>query len=494
MINLPLDYIKKMRELLGQDYDAFISSYEKEKHQGFRIDPLKIDPLDFVSKFSSYFDFELRNIPWCSTGYYYPTDQTISKLSLYQAGLYYLQEPSAMSPVELLDVRPGMKVLDLCAAPGGKSLQIAGKLRQQGLLISNDISLKRTKAILKNIEIGGVTNCIITNAEPIQLAERFACFFDRILVDAPCSGEGMFRKDPDLIKAYHEISKNIQPIQLEIMDHASKMLRNGGRLIYSTCTFNKEENEEVIRKFLEDHPDFVVQDPFALYPEIRLMGFISGYGIPSARLYPHKLEGEGHFIAIIERRSSQESSDRSSEYPIDLSDTFRSDGSKGSVSIRSDFQRSKKGSKKTGQAFGKKEDPATDPRSSLARFEEEMLYSPIKGEVTISHGSFYKECGFQDRLMGIRVIRNGLYLGDVVKGTFIPSSAFLSASKGSDLRHKISFPPDDPILYKYLRCETIHIDLPDGYHVVCVDDYPLGLIKVKNGTAKNLYNQNWRIL
>ncbi|MDO5062891.1 MAG: RsmB/NOP family class I SAM-dependent RNA methyltransferase [Peptostreptococcaceae bacterium] len=304
MQNLPLDYIKKMQELLGNEYDKFIETYASECFQGFRINPLKIGTLDFVKDLATQLHFELKNVPWCPTGYYYPSDRTLSKHPFYHAGLYYIQEPSAMAPVEWMDVRPGMKVLDLCAAPGGKSIQIAGKLQNLGLLVSNDISLKRAKAILKNVEISGVTNCIITNSEPAQLAMNFSDFFDRILVDAPCSGEGMFRKDPNLIKSYHEVLANITSMQAEILEQASLMLKPGGRLVYSTCTFNKEENEEIIKNFIKNHPDFDLVDPFEHSPEAILYGFSRGIEIPSARLLPHQLQGEGHFIAILEKSLS----------------------------------------------------------------------------------------------------------------------------------------------------------------------------------------------
>lgn len=496
MQNLPFDYIKKMQELLGNDYDRFIETYSSKYFQGFRINPLKINTLNFIKEFAPQLHLELKNVPWCPTGYYYPSDQTLSKHPFYHAGLYYIQEPSAMSPVEWMNVRPGMKVLDLCAAPGGKSVQIAGKLQNLGLLVSNDISLKRTKAILKNIEISGITNCIITNSEPAQLAINFSDFFDRILVDAPCSGEGMFRKDPSLIKSYHEVLTNITSIQTEILEQASKMLKPGGRLIYSTCTFNKEENEEIIKRFMSNHSNFYIIDPFTHFPEAAAYGFSRGIEIPSARLFPHKLQGEGHFIAILEKTLShsletsclQESSTKNSLSQCVLS--VSENPQKKTTSITH-----KKSSKKT--SFPKKNpvfDPQNDFCSILSEFEKETLCSPIDGEIIYSQGSLYRECGFQKHLQGIRVIRNGLYLGDIKNNNFIPSSAFIMASKRSDFKHSISFNADDPLLYKYLRCETLHLDAADGYHFICVDEYPLGLVKVKNGIAKNLYNQNWRLL
>lgn len=491
MINLPLDYVDRMKKLLGDEFEDFIKTYSENSYQGFRINPLKITSDDFFKKFSALFSFEIESIPWCKTGFYYPSEAILSKSPLYHAGLYYLQEPSAMSPVEFLDVRPGMKVLDLCAAPGGKSIQIAGKLNQSGLLVSNDISLKRTKAVLKNIEMSGVTNCILTNAEPAHLAERFPDFFDRILVDAPCSGEGMFRKDPDLIKSYHEVLKNICLIQSEILDKASRMLKVNGRLVYSTCTFDPKENELILSDFLKNHPNFRIVKPDSIHPEISNFGFSDGYGIESVRLLPHHLKGEGHFVGILEKiREIEKSTTAANEKDKVEKDILLSQKSSSS------FARSVKKHKNIPVRDRSEQynNAQNDYRNLFRIFEAEMMNRSLSGEITVSQDSLYKECGYQNELKGLRVIRNGLYLGDIKAQTFIPSSAFIMANKKSDFKHTISFSPDEDLLYKYLRCETLHLDYPDGMYIICMEEYPLGLVKIKNGTAKNLYNQNWRFM
>lgn len=518
MNNLPIDYIEKMQSLLGKDFDIFMRSYTLEKIQGFRINSLKIGSQAFWEKFSSLLSFKKEQVPWCPTGYYYPSDSSLSKNPLYHAGLYYLQEPSAMSAVEFLDVKPDMKVLDLCAAPGGKTVQIACKMKNTGLLVSNDISLKRTKAILKNIEMQGIRNTIITNTEPKDLAAVFPDFFERILVDAPCSGEGMFRKSPELIKSYASI-QNITSLQRDILSSAAKMCHAGGRIIYSTCTFNREENEEMILDFLRTNLNFKLVDPFSEYPDAQHFGFENGYGADAFRLFPHKLNGEGHFLAIFEKKDdftdnksvhkefqveNSDSQSQISNFDFEQTDEnlqanhFKKEKSKKRNSIlNEDFaiRKSKKTSSYKNRNLKKTSKEATDFEKLLREFESQMLTISIpRDNLVLNNDSIYQELGFPSDLKNIRIIRNGLYLGDIKNQQFIPSPAFIMAHKKSDFKHSISLMTDDPLLYKYLRCETIDLDLPDGYHVVCVDEYPLGLVKVKNKVAKNLYNQNWRLL
>ncbi|MDO5095834.1 MAG: RsmB/NOP family class I SAM-dependent RNA methyltransferase [Peptostreptococcaceae bacterium] len=516
MNNLPIDYIEKMQSLLGKDFDIFMQSYALEKMQGFRLNSLKIDNQTFWKKFSPLLSFDKEQVPWCPTGYYYPSDVNLSKSPLYHAGLYYLQEPSAMSVVEFLDVKPDMKVLDLCAAPGGKTVQIACKMKNTGLLVSNDISLKRTKAILKNIETQGIRNTIITNAEPKDLAAVFPEFFERILVDAPCSGEGMFRKSPELIKSYASM-ENITDLQRDILSNAAKMCCAGGRIIYSTCTFNREENEEIISDFLRTNSNFRLIDPFAEYTGARDFGFENGYGLNAFRLFPHKLKGEGHFLAILEKNDDfgdnqsvqKEFQEKNSDSQTPISNFDFEQADENPQPSRLKKEKPKRRNSILNEDFGarkskktssfKYKNPqnkeASDFEKLLAEFEGEMLTIAInRKNLVLNNHSIYQELGFQSDLKNIRIIRNGLYLGDIKNQQFIPSPAFIMAHKKSDFKHSITFTANDPLLYKYLRCETIDLDLPDGYHVVCVDEYPLGLVKVKNKVAKNLYNQNWRLL
>ena len=478
MPHLPIDYLKQMREILPDEYELFLDSYRSEPYRGFRVNSLKVEPEDFVRSYSDTLGFSPERVPWCPDGYYAPNDVGLSKLSLFYAGLFYIQEPSAMAPVEFLDIQKGMKILDLCAAPGGKSIQIASKLRGEGLLVSNDLSLKRARAILRNIEIFGVKNAIVTNASPEQLQSRFTEYFDRILVDAPCSGEGMFRKEPELIKSYSRILHNITETQLEILKRAAQMLKATGRMVYSTCTFNPAENENIIEKFLEEHPNFETIDPFQQYPIIKDHGFQKGHSVHSARLYPHKFHGEGHFFAVLKKTAPSA--------PAALKTT---DNAK-----KNPYCSHNKKIKNEKRVASSK-NIAPDFITPWQKFLEENTNMDPCPSASLCGDSLYHEILQEpERIDGIRVLRNGLFLGDIKNKEFVPSSAFIMSENEDVFRNKISFSADDPLLYKYLRCETLYFDLPDGLYVVCLDRFPLGMVKIKNKQAKNMYNKNWRLL
>ena len=232
-----------MKAILGEEYDDFLAGFEKPRHYGLRVNTAKIT----VEEFKELVPFHLTQIPWVENGFYYEEEDAPTRHPYYYAGLYYLQEPSAMAPAALLPVDPGDRVLDLCAAPGGKSTELGARLKGQGLLVSNDISNSRAKALLKNLELAGVSNLCVTSETPEKLADVFGPFFDKILVDAPCSGEGMFRKDPDLIKSWQEHGPSYYaPIQRQILSQAVRMLKPGGYLLYSTCTFAACEDEDTV--------------------------------------------------------------------------------------------------------------------------------------------------------------------------------------------------------------------------------------------------------
>lgn len=253
---LPEGFEARMRALLGSEYEDFLASFDRPLCTGLRRNPLKTGFTGDLSRFS------LSPVPWCPTGFYYDAVSRPGLSPYHAAGLYYLQEPSAMAPAELLDPQLGERVLDLCAAPGGKSTQLAGKLRGKGLLVCNEINAKRAKILSGNIERLGISNALVLNEHPKRLEERFAGYFDKILVDAPCSGEGMFRKEEAAVTDWTEDTNAIcANRQLEILTSAAAMLRPGGRLVYSTCTFSPVENEGVISDFLWKNPDFSVEKP-----------------------------------------------------------------------------------------------------------------------------------------------------------------------------------------------------------------------------------------
>lgn len=246
-MRIPAEFENKFRNLMDpSEFDEFISALNEERVTGLRINSLKID-LDTWEKITP---FEIQPVPWSSCGFYIEDDSRPGTHPYYHAGLYYIQEPSAMFPAEVLAVEPGDRVLDLCAAPGGKTVALAAAMKNQGFLLSNDINPKRIKALVKNIELCGITNAVVTNETPEKLSGFYEGFFSKILLDVPCSGEGMFRKDADAVKSWNKYkAEELQVLQREIFDYAYRMLSPGGRLVYSTCTFNPEENEQNIAYF-----------------------------------------------------------------------------------------------------------------------------------------------------------------------------------------------------------------------------------------------------
>ena len=249
-MNLPKVFEEKMKDLLGSEYEAYTACYDEPRHYGLRVNTAKIS----VEEFLKINPFHLRPVPWCENGFYY--DETLDKPSkhpYYFAGLYYLQEPSAMTPADRLPVEPGDRVLDVCAAPGGKATELGAKLGGTGVLAANDLSSSRAKGLLKNLELFGIGNVLILSEEPGKLVSYFPEYFDKILIDAPCSGEGMFRKEKKMVKAWEEHGPEFfSKIQRSIVTQAAQMLRPGGMLLYSTCTFSPEENEQTIEYLLQE--------------------------------------------------------------------------------------------------------------------------------------------------------------------------------------------------------------------------------------------------
>ncbi|MCD8294438.1 MAG: RsmB/NOP family class I SAM-dependent RNA methyltransferase [Clostridia bacterium] len=425
MADLPEAFLERMKIQLGPSYEAFKAGYEKPAEKGVRVNSLKISKEDFERLAPFELDGEVE---WERCGYYVK-GHAIGKTLLHQAGAFYVQEPSAMSAVPELEIEPGDKVLDMCAAPGGKSTQIAQYLKGEGYLVSNEINRKRTLALCENIERMGLTNAIVTTAEPEDLSFYFDSFFDKILVDAPCSGEGMFRKDRDVIYTWSEgIVKKCAARQKEILAEAAKMLAAGGRLVYSTCTFSEDEDENQISGFLESHPDF------------RL--------VRMKKLYPHEIRGEGHFVSVLEK----------------------TDGSKKSSSqMKPDSERS--------------------AAVRLYReWEKDTLLEPIQNVYSGASGKVHT---FPDGAPKVAVcgnttidVRRNNLLGDIMDGRrFEPSHTLAMRLKPSEVRH-ISV--DEETAIRYLK--GFPIDCPgaeSGWSVVMYEGMPLGWCKAVSGTAKN---------
>ncbi len=283
-MNLPIEFEKKMKAFLGNEWDDFLYSYDNNRFQALRFNTLKVQSQEERMRILKTLKISSeKKVSWANEAYYFDENVRPGKHPYHEMGLYYIQEPSAMSAAALLAPKPGMRVLDLCAAPGGKSTQLATYLGDSGLLVSNEINTQRSRILSQNIERMGIKNAIVTNEDSFVLASHFPGFFNAIQVDAPCSGEGMFRKLPEAIEQWSMENVAICAArQKEILDNAAVMLKPGGTIVYSTCTFSKEENEDVIEYFLERHPDFTLEE--------------------MERFWPHKVDGEGHFVAKLVRR------------------------------------------------------------------------------------------------------------------------------------------------------------------------------------------------
>lgn len=455
-MNLPHDFTKRMQELLGDEYEAFIKSYEEEALGALRVNTLKIEQGDFVK----LMPFELTPVPWCETGFYYRKEERPGKHPYHEMGLYYMQEPSAMSVAELADVKPGERVLDLCAAPGGKSTQLAAKMQGEGLLVSNEIHPARCKILSQNIERMGICNAVVTNESPQGLSVHFMNFFDCIVVDAPCSGEGMFRKDEEAIRQW--TPDNVLMCagrQDEILDEAVKMLRSGGRIVYSTCTFAPAEDEECIRRFLMRHPDFQVIKG-NVYE-----GFTSGNPAWASgdervkdthRLWPHKLKGEGHFAALLVHKGET--------LPL---------------------EEYKSGKKKNKAVLDKEKEKL------YMDFIKETMQKEPAGEKILFGDALYlmKE---EVNLKGLKVLRPGLHLGTFEKKRFEPSHSLALALKSQDVKRSIHISAAEDEAERYLRGESFVAEGEKGWTLVCVDGYSLGWGKVSNGMLKNHYPKGLR--
>lgn len=443
-MELPMQYTEKMKELLGEDYLKYLGSFEESRYFGLRTNTLKLQPEDLKDKKV----FSLTPVPWCREGFYYIEGERPAKHPYYHAGLYYLQEPSAMSPGAVLPIEPGDRVLDICAAPGGKSTHLGARLQGEGLLVANDISVGRAKALLKNIELFGIRNSVVMSETPNKLGERFQGFFDKILIDAPCSGEGMFRKEPDMVKSWNEEMLSFcQKEQTKILESCAHMLRPGGMMLYSTCTFAVEENEKSIENFLKSHPEF------SLLPIVKEYGFVDGVNEfnQCARLYPHRLKGEGHFLALM---------------------------LKGGEAQRVVL---------TGEAEEGERDLAP-----FFEFANKTLQTKFVGTYKIFGDSLYLLPKEMPAMKGLRILRTGWQLGTIKKGRFEPSQAFAMGLSKGDVMNASDFPLQDERVIRYLKGETVEADGKDGWTLVCVDGYPLGWAKRQAGRLKNKYAVGWK--
>lgn len=498
---LPEKFKERMRAYLSEkEYEEFISSFDTdERYQALRINELKSDVLS-AKEMLSYLG---NNVPWEKTAFYYNEDPanmvTPGKHPYHEAGLYYIQEPSAMSPVCFLDPKPGDKVLDLCAAPGGKTTQIASKMKGQGILITNEINRDRARILSLNVERMGISNALVTNEDSAKLASVFEGYFDKILVDAPCSGEGMFRKNDNAADEWSmENVKTCALRQEEILDNAAKMLLPGGRLVYSTCTFAADENEESILKFLCAHPDFHVvkvdafegMDPGRaelISPELRATLEAKDKALfeksleqiqYSIRLWPHKLKGEGHFLCVLERDG--ELLKDSSFVPGGRNIPAKPECIK---PFETFVMESLKFDKKTFEL----------KRGNIyCRLESGQ---ELKGIIFMFGDQMYLAPGDMPSVMGLKCMRPGLHLGTLKKDRFEPSHALALFLKKEDVNIAFDHDADSDDIKAYLNGQTIRAELSGqkGWALVTVSGLSIGWAKAAGGMLKNHYPKGLRI-
>ena len=431
-MELPVEFLERMKEILGEEMEAFLASYEQERVYGLRINTLKGEKEELCSKLP----FSIEPVKWCDTGFYYKEEERPGKHPFHEAGLYYIQEPSAMITAELAEVKRGDVVLDLCAAPGGKTTQLACKLKGEGLLISNEINPKRATILSQNVERMGIKNAIVTNESPKKLSEKLPEFFDKIVVDAPCSGEGMFKKEPFAVSEWSvDNVENCAKRQGEILECAAKMLKPGGRLVYSTCTFAREENEETIENFVEQHPEFRVYSQH--------------------RIWPHKEKGEGHFAAVLDKAGM---------------------GASNRIEV-------------------KEEKLDKQMKQMYEEFLEETLNISLEGRKVMFGENLYLLPKEAPDLKGIKVLRPGLHVGSYKKKRFEPAHGLSHALQEIECKNVLNLSLNQWETKAYLKGETICLEgEKKGWYLVCVEHIPMGFAKYSNGMFKNHYPKGLRIM
>lgn len=504
MLTLPESFVQLRQPLLGKEWNDFLESYQHPKTYGLRKNPLKnCDDLPF----------QLEPVPWSPEGFYANPDEHPGKHPLHEAGAYYIQEPSAMSVVNLLNPKPDDIICDLCAAPGGKSTQIGGKLQGQGLLVSNEIFPARARILSQNIERLGITNAIVCNEPPDRMASFFPFFFDGIVVDAPCSGEGMFRKDDTAIREWSP--ENIQICverQKMILNHADEMLKPGGVLVYSTCTFAPEENEEMIAWFLAAHPGYVVEDWKETPAGISAAEYSDYAGLSNGRpdwvnwnkltqecekknakfpndikeqlsrtlrLWPHKLKGEGHFAARLRKGHPAPSSEENPK--CRQSDTTSSRKKKNATEKN-------KLSKEIRNAFDEFQGKFLNtPTISVPNIAQDFSI----GNYELFGDEIYLLPKQSPTLKGLKIVRAGLHIGTSKKNRFEPAYAFAKALKKDMVKNSHDCSMEDAI--RYLKGETISCNPSlKGWTLVCYENCPLGWGKAQNGICKNHFPKGLR--
>ncbi len=477
-MNLPIEFEKKMKAFLGDEWDDFLYSYDNNRFQALRFNTLKVQSHEEIMRILMVLEISSdKRVSWANEAYYFDENVRPGKHPYHEMGLYYIQEPSAMSAAALLAPKPGMRVLDLCAAPGGKSTQLATYLGDSGLLVSNEINTQRSRILSQNIERMGIKNAIVTNEDSFVLASHFPGFFNAIQVDAPCSGEGMFRKLPEAIEQWSMENVAICAArQKEILDNAAVMLKPGGTIVYSTCTFSKEENEDVIEYFLERHPDFTLEE--------------------MERFWPHKVDGEGHFVAKLVRRGSV--NELGADYDVceDSCNKVEDTGLKADRKTKKN-KNSKNRKNETKPALTK------ENMKLLSEFLDETISEDmaawIKNSRLVMFGEqLYRLPDMEVDIKGLKVQRAGLHIGEFKKQRFEPSHSLALALKLSEAKNVVKLTWDDPQTTGFFNGQSVMLsdeqtaECKKGWALVCVDGYPAGWGKVNGAQVKNHYPKGLR--
>lgn len=478
MMNLPIEFEKKMKAFLGNEWDDFLYSYDNNRFQALRFNTLKVQSPEERMRILKVLGISSdKRVSWADEAYYFDENVRPGKHPYHEMGLYYIQEPSAMSAAALLAPKPGMRVLDLCAAPGGKSTQLATYLGDRGLLVSNEINTQRSRILSQNIERMGIKNAIVTNEDSFVLASHFPGFFNAIQVDAPCSGEGMFRKLPEAIEQWSMENVAICATrQKEILDNAAVMLKPGGVIVYSTCTFSKEENEDVIEYFLERHPDFTLEE--------------------MERFWPHKVDGEGHFVAKLVRRGSVNELGADYDLCEDSCNKVEDTGLKADRKTKKN-KNSKNRKNETKPALTK------ENMKLLSEFLDETISEDmaawIKNSRLVMFGEqLYRLPDMEVDIKGLKVQRAGLHIGEFKKQRFEPSHSLALALKLNDAKNLVKLTCDNPQTIGFFNGQSVVLsdeqtaECKKGWALVCVDGYTAGWGKVNGTQVKNHYPKGLR--
>ncbi len=474
-MKLPEVFIDRMKnELLssGITEDGFFESFDSEGLKGIRINKSKAGPDDYGKILSSVDpDGSHTKVSWCDSGFYTKAESS-GNSPYYHAGVIYPQEPSAMLPAQVLGAKPGDVVIDLCAAPGGKACRIAEDLKGEGLLIANEISENRAKALLRNIERMGISNVVVLNEDPINMRNVLEGVADKIIVDAPCSGEGMFRRDPSAVKSWEKYGPSECVIlQASILESADILLKEGGELVYSTCTYGQSEDEDQILDFMSKHPEYEVIP----HPKIEGVTHASDHSkLPgSMRIWPHISDGDGHFCVHLKKNGTAQNEARLNEFTT-----------------------------KPGKLVREK-DAILRFMSGILNDESYKSFCHKVNDSLLIKGTHASIPSVDERsIKGLKTVKNGLYIGELKPSgkelNLMPSHSLALTLKKDMLKSGacIDYSFDDPSVRRYLKGETLTADPgAKGPVVIMVEGFPLGFGKRSaDGMIKNLYPKAWRLL